>query len=111
MNLHNINSESIYIFFGYFGGTLASFMFFPQIYKMYKTQKANDISWLTLFLGNVSSVSVLIYNIHINAYPLIITGIISIISRIIIVLYKYKIDRKNNEFSILPLTMDTSSSC
>jgi len=108
MNFHNQNCDDICEILGYFGGILASLMFFPQIYKMYKTQKANDISWLTLFLGNISSISVLYYNLNIDAYPLIITGCISIVSRIIIVIYKYHIDKKNNEFNILPLTFDSS---
>jgi MtN3 and saliva related transmembrane protein len=107
MNINNTNCDAFCETSGYFGGILASFMFFPQIYKMYKTQKASDISWLTLLLGNISSFSVLYYNYSRNSRPLIITGIISIISRIVILVYKFYIDKKNNELSILPLTIDS----
>ncbi len=58
---------------GYFAGFLCIITMFPQIYKIIKTKKADDISYAFLFIGSFSSVTWIAYGIMRPDYPIVMT--------------------------------------
>ena len=77
---------------GYISGVLSAIIFVPQIYKMFITKSAKDISWTFIFISNVGSIFALIYYFEINAIPMIYTNIFSLFTRIFITFYKFYLD-------------------
>lgn len=80
--------------FGYVGGGLSAFMFLPQLVKIHRTKKVNDISWITLLMANTSSTFILLYTIQIKSTALVITSSISILIRSIVMVYKFFLDEQ-----------------
>ena len=79
---------------GYLGGGLSALMFLPQLYKMYRLQTANDISYGMLILGNFASIMILTHSVLLNSNPLIISCSISVFIRSVTFCYKSYIDHK-----------------
>ena len=64
------------------GGLLASLIFIPQIWKMIITKSSKDLSYTTLFVSNMSSAFLIVYSVQNNIKPLIVTTVISLVTRI-----------------------------
>lgn len=79
-------------FYGYLGGILNSIIFIPQLYKIYKTKSSKDISWSLIFLSIVASIFSIVYFIEIDAKPVTYTNIFSLISRILLGMYKFYLE-------------------
>lgn len=79
-------------YFGYIGGLLASFIFIPQILKMVKTKRSKDLSYTTLLVSNLSSAFLLVYSIDNDITPMIVTTIISLVTRLLIIVLKLYFD-------------------
>lgn len=77
---------------GYIGGILSAIIFIPQIYKMFLTKSARDISWTFLFVSNIGSIFSLVYYFEIDAKPMIYTNIFSLFTRIFMTFYKFYLD-------------------
>ena len=73
---------------GYVGGALSAALFVPQLYKMYQTQSAIELSWTFLLVSNVGSVFSIFYYIEIDATPMIYTNAFSLLTRILMIIYK-----------------------
>jgi MtN3 and saliva related transmembrane protein len=86
---------------GYVGGVLSAALFVPQLYKMYQTQSAIELSWTFLIVSNVGSVFSIFYYIEIDATPMIYTNAFSLLTRIIMIIYKYHLDQKNKGYVLM----------
>lgn len=86
---------------GYVGGVLSAALFVPQLYKMYQTKSAIELSWTFLFVSNIGSIFSIFYYIEIDATPMIYTNAFSLVTRILMLLYKYHLDNKNNNAYVL----------
>ncbi len=76
------------------GNALLILGYIPQIYKSYKTKKAEDISllmWITYLLGEIL---LLIYAISVQNIIFIITPAVFAIGDIIIIILKLKYSKK-----------------
>lgn len=82
---------------GYLGGGLSALMFLPQLYKIHCTQKANDISYGMLFLGNFASIMILTHSLLISSEPLTVSCSVSVFIRSVTFFYKYHIDHQQTE--------------
>ena len=80
--------------YGYLGGGLSAFMFVPQLVKLHRTKKGKDISWTTLIMANTASTFILLYTIETDSKALALTSSVSIIIRVIIMIYKFILDKK-----------------
>ena len=76
------------------GGLLASLIFIPQIWKMIITKSSKDLSYTTLFVSNMSSAFLIVYSIQNNIKPMIVTTVISLVTRILIVFLKLYLDTR-----------------
>ena len=77
---------------GYLGGGLSALMFLPQLYRIYKLQGANEISYGMLILGNFASIMILTHSALLKSKSLVVTCSISVFIRFSTLCYKYYID-------------------
>lgn len=91
-------------FYGYVGGGLSAVMFLPQLIQIHQTQKARDVSWMTLFMANFASALILMYTIEINSPALMYTSSLSILIRSLTMFYKLYLEnfKKEEQISIVP---------
>ena len=75
---------NVYQTIAYMGTALAGIRLFPQIYKSVQTQFVG-VAMGTLLLDLSSCILFLIYAIHINAMPIIISNVTSTIANLILI--------------------------
>ena len=82
--MFNFNIE----FFGYFAAILTTLAFLPQLIKTLKTQKAEDVSLITLVMFLTGVLSWIIYGYKIASTPILIANIITFILNMLILIFK-----------------------
>jgi MtN3 and saliva related transmembrane protein len=75
---------------GLVAGTLTTLAFLPQLLKIWQTKSAKDISFNTLIFFNIGIFLWLIYGIYLNALPIILANLFTLIFNMIIVWLKIK---------------------
>ena len=75
-------------FFGYFAAILTTAAFLPQLIKTLKTQKADDVSLITLIMFITGVGSWIIYGYKISSSPILIANIITLILNLLILISK-----------------------
>ncbi|MBW4664770.1 MAG: SemiSWEET transporter [Chroococcus sp. CMT-3BRIN-NPC107] len=75
---------------GLVAGTLTTLAFIPQLFKTWQTKSAKDISFNTLIFFNIGIFLWLIYGIYLNALPIILANLFTLIFNMIIVWLKIK---------------------
>ena len=75
---------------GLVAGTLTTLAFLPQLLKIWQTKSAKDISFNTLIMFNIGIFLWLIYGIYLNALPIILANLFTLIFNMIIVWLKIK---------------------
>ena len=86
---------------GYVGGILSAALFLPQLYKMYQTKSALELSWTFLIVSNVGSLFSIFYYIEIKATPMLYTNAFSLLTRVIMLVYKFHLDRKRKTYLLM----------
>lgn len=81
---------------GYIAGITMLVSFLPQIYVIIINKKANDLSFLFIFLLFIISILYTIYGFFINSLPLTIMNIIAIVLTLFILMLKIYYDNINN---------------
>ena len=79
---------------GYLAGFLATIVMVPQLYKILKTKKSDDISLEFLYIGQISSIIWIAYGILLHSYPIILCDSIIIIIQTITIYYIKKYRKK-----------------
>lgn len=67
------------IYFGYLAGFLTTIAFVPQVIKVYKTNKTQDLSILTFSTFTLGVLCWLVYGLYLNSYPMIIANIVTFV--------------------------------
>ena len=75
-------------FFGYFAAILTTLAFLPQLIKTLKTQKADDVSLITLIMFLTGVLSWVVYGYKISSVPILIANIITFILNFLILIFK-----------------------
>ena len=75
-------------FFGYFAAILTTFAFLPQLIKILKTKKADDVSLITLIVFICGVLFWIIYGYKISSFPILIANLITLILNIFILITK-----------------------
>lgn len=85
-----MNNYSIYI--GIAAGICTSISLLPQLVKIIQTKKADDISWLMLFILLTGISGWIVYGMLKTDYPIIITNSFSFLVNLVIIGFaiKYK---------------------
>ncbi len=91
----NILTEII----GYIAVLCSFSAFIPQVMRTYKTKSAADLSLGTFIIYNFGIISWLIYGLLINSFPLILSGLLTLISTLTILYMKIKYDLTDSNTS------------
>ena len=75
-------------FFGYFAAILTTLAFLPQLIKTLKTQKADDVSLITLIMFLTGVLSWVVYGYKISSLPILMANIITFILNFLILIFK-----------------------
>lgn len=81
-------------FAGHFGAFLSSVTFIPQVYRVWKTRSANDLSMTMMLIVFTSTIIWLVYGVALNLWPVILAN--SIICFLSLLLIYFKITFKKN---------------
>jgi MtN3 and saliva related transmembrane protein len=82
--------------FGYIGMVSLTITLIPQLIKVYKTKKANDLSYIFMLLNMFTCVCFLAYGIILNETPLLISNTIVILQTFTLIGLKYKLSLKED---------------
>ena len=76
--------------FGYLGMVFLTLTLIPQLGRVLKTKKAEDLSYIFLSINVLTCVFFLIYGILLEEIPLIIANTIVILQTLTLIFLKYK---------------------
>ena len=88
--MHSINNE----FFGYLAAILTTTAFLPQLIKTIKTQKADDVSLVTLIMFICGVFSWVIYGFLISSIPILTANVITFLLNLSILISKVSYSKK-----------------
>ena len=88
--MHFINNE----FFGYLAAILTTAAFLPQLIKTIKTQKADDVSLITLIMFICGVFSWVIYGYLISSIPILTANVITFLLNFSILISKVSYSKK-----------------
>jgi MtN3 and saliva related transmembrane protein len=91
------NDSINYDVFGYIGSTSLTVLYLPQVYQVYTTKKAEDLSAPTMLLQLLTSLTFLVYGYGINSYPILIANISGALCSICLLFGKYKYKVQNGK--------------
>jgi len=83
-----MNALTNYI--GIFAGVCTAISLLPQLVKIIKEKKANDISYVMLFILLTGLAAWVYYGILKNDYPIIITNSFSFLVNSLVILFTFK---------------------
>ncbi|MCS6984998.1 MAG: SemiSWEET transporter [Leptospiraceae bacterium] len=89
--------DEVAAFLGYLAGTLTTISFFPQLLKVIKLKSAKDISYRMFVLFILGVLLWFIYGILTNAWPVILTNLITFIVASSILVLKIRYDREDSK--------------
>jgi len=79
---------------GHVGAFLSSVTFIPQVYKVWQTKSANDLSLTMMVIVFTSTLIWLVYGVALNLWPVILAnGIICFLS-LMLIYFKFAYDKK-----------------
>lgn len=75
---------------GLIAGTFTTISFLPQVIRVWKTRSTRDISLMMFLLFTVGIMLWLIYGIYLKQWPVILSNALTLISAIIILIFKFR---------------------
>jgi MtN3 and saliva related transmembrane protein len=75
---------------GYVGMVFLTITLFPQLIKVYKTKKANDLSYIFLFMNFLTCICFFAYGIILGETPLIIANTVVLTQTGILAFLKFR---------------------
>ena len=74
--------------FGFLAALLTTIAFFPQLYKIWKTKSADDVSLVMLILFLTGLICWIIYGFKINSIPILVANFVTFIFNFSILILK-----------------------
>lgn len=75
---------------GLIAGTCTTLAFLPQLFKVWQSKSAEDLSWGMLIVFSLGLLLWLIYGLFINALPVILSNLITLILNLVILSLKIR---------------------
>ncbi len=75
---------------GLMAGTLTTVSFVPQVWRIWKTKSARDISWGMFIIFALGNVLWFGYGVTLNAMPILVSSGVTLALAVIIMLMKWK---------------------
>ena len=84
---------------GYLAGALCAITYIPQMHKLIKNKKSDDISLEFLYIGILSSVLWVLYGIFLMSWVIILTDCVILIVQTFLLYFtkKYRIQKPDSE--------------
>ena len=82
--------------YGWIASTITLIYKLPQIYKLYKRKKSNDISVLSLLVQSVGYIFYILHGITVNDSPIVLMGSGALIETIILVIMYFYYSKTSN---------------
>ena len=92
--LTELGDEILIDFFGYTSGILVGITLIPQVIKVLKTKRTENLSHKFLVISLFAAIFKLIYGVLINALPIVVTAPIILIETVIIMVAKCIFDER-----------------
>ena len=78
---------------GFVAGALTTVSFWPQLWKTWRTKSAGDVSLGMLLTFSVGVLLWLLYGVLLEAWPIIVTNMITVLLTLTILILKLRYDR------------------
>ncbi|RYY56926.1 MAG: hypothetical protein EOO09_04395 [Chitinophagaceae bacterium] len=93
-------------YIGIFAGICTGVSLLPQLFKIIKNKKAEDISWFYLFILVAGLAGWIVYGVMKDDYPIIITNAFSFLTNVLIIIFSgiYKIKKGSGDSPPEPAT-------
>jgi MtN3 and saliva related transmembrane protein len=88
---------SLTLFLGYFAGFLTTVSLVPQVIKIWTTKSADDFSLMMLLIWYTGISSWLVYGVLLNAVPIILWNVSTLLLAIAILVMKLKFKDRHAE--------------
>jgi Uncharacterized conserved protein len=79
---------------GYIAGTITTASFFPQLIKIYRNKKADEISITMYSIITLGMIMWIIYGVYLKSYPIIIANSISTLATLLIMIFSIKYGKR-----------------
>ncbi len=80
--------------FGHIGAFLTAVTFVPQVYKIWKTKSANDLSLTMILIILMSTIVWLVYAVALMLWPVIIANTIVFVLDLMLLYFKFAYAKK-----------------
>ena len=81
--------------FGLLAALLTTIAFLPQLYKIWQTKSADDVSLIMLILFLIGLICWIIYGLKINSIPILVANVITFIFNSSILILKITYNKDN----------------
>lgn len=88
-----MNAETL----GYLAGTLTTVAFVPQVWRIWSTKSAHDISWGMFAIFTMGVVLWLVYGIVLDTWPVILANAITLTLAVAVLVLKWRFGRPPHE--------------
>lgn len=82
--------------YGWIASTITLIYKLPQIYKLYKRKKSNDISVLSLLVQSVGYIFYILHGITVNDSPIVLMGSGALLETVILVIMYFYYSKTSN---------------
>lgn len=82
---------------GWLAAIFTTLIFVPQLHKAFSTKKTQDISMLMIILAIMGNAAWVVQSYLIGNTPLLVCATLIIIMSIVLMLFKYKNDKRQDE--------------
>lgn len=89
---------------GYVGTGVLAITLAPQVYKTFMSRKANDLSWISLFLQIIANILFIFYGIGIGSIPVVISNSMVLLMSISLMCAKYIFTIENENSPLISFT-------
>jgi MtN3 and saliva related transmembrane protein len=81
-------------FAGHFGAFLSSVTFIPQVYRVWKTRSANDLSMTMMLIVFTSTIIWLVYGVALMLWPVILANSVIAVLSLMLIYFKLVFKRQ-----------------
>ena len=76
--------------FGVLGSITAASLFFPQVWRSYKTKKTHDLAWFGIIIGMLNGILWIVYGLFRKDMFIYVTNIILFVGVFLLMILKRK---------------------
>jgi MtN3 and saliva related transmembrane protein len=79
---------------GLIAGTLTTVSLIPQVWRIWQTQSAEDMSWLMFSIFALGNLMWFVYGLSLEATPILISSGVTLVLALVILVLKWRFSKK-----------------